>query len=93
MPLARLLVCEDQDVAKAAFEALIQIGGSAVSELTAALPSADAVLRVEIVRVLGQIGAEAKDAIPELVKIRDSHGDQLAESAVVEALQRIQPTE
>lgn len=67
------LIDSEDAVSPSALDAIGQIGGpEATSELTTMLESQDVTTRTSAARALGNIGADAKDAVPALIELLKS---------------------
>ena len=66
-PLMEAFLGDDVGLRTVAAYGLVAAGGTAVTALASALANADPELRVRVIDVLGDIGAEAADALPRLI--------------------------
>jgi HEAT repeat protein len=81
---------QDRAVSSSAGQALERFGKDAVPGLLRVLRTGDATGRVDAVRILGQIGPEAKEAVGELAEALKAKDGRLR-GAAAEALGRIGP--
>ncbi len=80
----------DPSCPRAAAEALRKIGNASVSHLVDSLRSEDWLLRSRAARVLGEIGPEAREAIPALEALaKDKEEDEEVSRAATEALAKV----
>jgi len=86
--LAVALADEEEDVRLAAARALAKIGPPAVAELTRRLKTSDRRAKILASIVLGDIGAEAKAALPELERLSAS-GDKEVRYWATKAVKKI----
>jgi uncharacterized protein (TIGR03067 family) len=88
--LVEALRDEDDEVRRAAADALRHLGSDAVPGLVAALKSKAPRLRIEAVRILGAIGPKAESALPVLVRtLRDKREDTEVRRATARAVGQI----
>lgn len=90
--LAKALKDPDPVARGRAAQQLARMGKAAVPALRAALKEDDAGVRASTLGVLGRIGGDARDAVPDLKPLL-KHEDPLIRKLAADALKRIEPGE
>lgn len=81
-PLITAMRDNDVAVSQAARLALVKIGPEAVAGLAKSLEDAEDPHRLQFIQILGQIGSNASNAVPALVKLLNSDDPAVYDSAV-----------
>jgi len=81
---------EERSEPQVAAEALSQIGPPAIKEIRTSFQSRDPRIRREAVGVLARMGPEAKEAVPDLIRLLDDE-DEATRKLAARALGRIGP--
>ncbi len=89
--LVRLLDDPDADVGRAAVESLCKIGRPAIPAIQSALADDSTLASVRAAETLGEIGADASDALPALLALAQANHTALRAKVLV-ALARIAPS-